>query len=203
MVDLIRKIYRLNRSVRRKISTAIGITKLRLFGRAQIGNRVCIAGRIRVLVSPGGKLTIGNNVKLYSGFVDNPVGNSSINALCVGPEGNLNIKDGTGISATTIVCRKAITISENTFIGGGTNIYDNDFHSINPDIRIRGNDDEVKSEPITIGKECFIGGHCIILKGVNIGDRSIIGAGSVVTKDVPQSQIWAGNPARFIKSIEI
>jgi len=47
----------------------------------------------------------------------------------------------------------------------------------------------------------FIGANCIILKGVKIGDRSIIGAGSVVTKNVPSDQIWAGNPAKFIREI--
>ena len=47
----------------------------------------------------------------------------------------------------------------------------------------------------------FIGANCIILKGVKIGDRSIIGTDSVVTKNVPSDQIWAGNPAKFIREI--
>lgn len=47
----------------------------------------------------------------------------------------------------------------------------------------------------------FIGAKCIILKGVTIGENSVIGAGSVVTKNVPANQIWAGNPAKFIKNV--
>ena len=52
-----------------------------------------------------------------------------------------------------------------------------------------------------IENNVFIGANSMILKGVKIGDRSIIGAGSVVTKNVPSDQIWAGNPAKFIREI--
>lgn len=51
-----------------------------------------------------------------------------------------------------------------------------------------------------IGKNCFIGSHSIIMPGVCIGDNSIVGAGAVVTKDVPPSSVVAGNPAKVIRS---
>ncbi|NJM33944.1 MAG: acyltransferase [Rhodomicrobium sp.] len=51
-----------------------------------------------------------------------------------------------------------------------------------------------------IGKRCFIGAHSIIMPGISVGDMSIVGAGSVVTRDVPPQSIVAGNPARIIKS---
>ena len=57
-------------------------------------------------------------------------------------------------------------------------------------------------EPITIGKHVWIGGNATICPGVTIGDRSVIGAGSVVTKDIPADVVVAGNPARFIREID-
>ena len=56
--------------------------------------------------------------------------------------------------------------------------------------------------PITVGSKVFIGVGAIIMPGVAIGDYAIVGAGSVVTKDVPSGEVWAGVPARFIKSTE-
>lgn len=55
---------------------------------------------------------------------------------------------------------------------------------------------------IKIGKECFIGCHVIIMPGVTIGDRCVIGAGSIVTKDIPAGEVWAGNPAQYITTVE-
>ncbi len=56
--------------------------------------------------------------------------------------------------------------------------------------------------PITIGDNCFIGMHSIIMPGVSVGDNSIVGAGSVVTHDVPPNSVVAGNPAKVIKSVD-
>lgn len=54
---------------------------------------------------------------------------------------------------------------------------------------------------MVIEDNVFIGARCIILKGVTIGENSIVGAGSVVTKSIPANEIWAGNPAKFIRKI--
>lgn len=59
------------------------------------------------------------------------------------------------------------------------------------------------TKPVTIKENAFIGAHSTILKGVTIGKNSIIGACSVVTKNVPDNEIWAGNPAKFVKKIEV
>lgn len=61
------------------------------------------------------------------------------------------------------------------------------------------NKQPITSGSITLGNDVWIGTHCAILKGVTIGNGSIVGAGSVVNKSIPENQIWAGVPAKFIK----
>lgn len=58
-----------------------------------------------------------------------------------------------------------------------------------------------KMAKVTIEHDAFIGAGCLILKGVTIGACSIVGAGSVVTKSIPANQIWAGNPAKYIRDL--
>ena len=57
-------------------------------------------------------------------------------------------------------------------------------------------------KPITVGEDCWFGGNCIVLPGVTIGNGVTIGAGSVVTKDVPDYVVVAGNPAKIIKKLD-
>lgn len=87
-------------------------------------------------------------------------------------------------------------------MGGGTSIYTTDFHSLDPIIRASDEDQKYRRcASVVIRDNVFIGAKCIILKGVTIGENSIIGAGSVVTKNVPANQIWAGNPAKYIRNL--
>jgi acetyltransferase-like isoleucine patch superfamily enzyme len=82
-------------------------------------------------------------------------------------------------------------------------IFDHDFHALDFEARRSPVNDQrgVKCRPITIGDDVLIGTNVTVLKGVHIGCRAIIGAGSVVTCDVPADEVWAGNPVRFIKKL--
>ena len=162
--------------------------------RACVGGEFSLSGRIRLRIQ--GHLRIGNRVTIVSGY-SNFVGASEPMAIWVCPGGQVHIGDRCGLSNTTIVCRDRINILEDTFIGGGCRIYDNDFHQLEPRQRLLSQG-EVQTAPISIGPCAFIGGHCIILKGVTIGEGAVVGAGSVVTRDVPRFEIWAGIPARKI-----
>jgi acetyltransferase-like isoleucine patch superfamily enzyme len=146
-----------------------------------------------------GRLEIGDGVRLISGY-SNFVGAEQPLAMWIGPEGVLRLQDGCRVSNSTIVASQRVEILVGTYIGGGCRIYDTDFHQANPDERLadRGC---VATAPVCIGPRAFVGGHCIVLKGVSVGEGAIIGAGSVVTRDVPAFEIWAGVPARKIRGL--
>lgn len=155
-----------------------------------------------VSVAKKGKLIIGNNFSMHNTMEGNPIGVSQPCTFFVDTNCNLIIGNNVGISQAALISHCSLKIGDNVKIGGGTCIYTTDFHAIDSQIRLSNNDTkEKKSAAVTISKNVFIGANCIILKGVSIGENSIIGAGSVVTKSIPSNQIWAGNPARFIRSL--
>lgn len=88
-----------------------------------------------------------------------------------------------------------IQIGDYTLIGPGTHIYAA-CHCLDP--KKRRNNEEF-GKPVVIGKNVWIGGKCIILPGVTIGDNAVIGAGSVVTKDIPANVVAVGNPCKVVK----
>lgn len=107
------------------------------------------------------------------------------------------IRDGVFINNNaTIICdRTSIEICEDTLIGPEFCVYDSDFHDLNPSNRQSGRQ---KTAPVKIGKNVFIGSRVTVLKGVTIGDNSVIGASSLVTMDIPSNVIASGVPAKII-----
>ncbi|NGZ08433.1 MAG: sugar O-acetyltransferase [Nitrospira sp. LK70] len=91
-----------------------------------------------------------------------------------------------------------IVIGDNLQMGPAVQIY-TAAHPLEADVRRAGLE---YARPICIGNDVWIGGGAIILPGVTIGDRSVIGAGSVVVRDVPLGTVVVGNPARIIRSLD-
>jgi len=106
-----------------------------------------------------------------------------------------------GMSFVAINCQHNITIGNHVMIGGGTCIYDTDFHPLSVAERNANENGSTQKAAVVIGNNVFIGANSTVLKGVQIGDGAVIGACSVVTKSIPPGEIWAGNPARFIKKM--
>ncbi len=157
----------------------------------------------KINVSIGGKCIIGSSFKMNNRESANPIGRFHSCSLIIGKNGELLIGNNVGMSSTAIVCHEKVVIGDNVNLGGNVVIYDTDFHSLSHIERMKRESDVLgtKTKPVTIGKNVFIGAHSTILKGISIGENSIVGACSVVTKDIPKNEVWAGNPARFIKTI--
>lgn len=154
-------------------------------------------------ISLKSKVTIGRKFKMNNGLFNNMIGRQQRCFFIIVKKGELHIKDNVGISATAIVCWNKIEIGNNVRIGGGSVIYDTDHHSLDYKERTAIPEiiNNIKTAPVIIKDNVFIGANSTILKGVTIGTNSIIGACSVVTKDIPDNEIWGGNPAKFIRKI--
>ena len=191
--------YRVNKSYTR-------IYSLFLFKMEGIiyGKNIKIFGVPIVYVSKhGGIIKIGDAFSMNSGRYYNQIGRQQKCFLIVGDNSKIIIGNNVGISSTAIICYKEIEIEDNVKIGGNTVIYDSDFHDLDYKKRnsIPEDTSNVRKLKVTIKKNAFIGSHSTILKGVTIGENSIVGAASVVSSDIPPNQIWAGNPAKFIRAI--
>jgi acetyltransferase-like isoleucine patch superfamily enzyme len=182
------------------ISTPVTKLYLRLLG-CKYGKNFKVSGKTFFLCKKIGSITFGDNVHLISRFLTNSVGLATPSIFECFSEGKIVVGNNTGISSSIISSRNNIHIGSNVKIGGNTRIFDHDFHTL--DYLARRNDEldfySVKSLPIHIGDDVFIGTNTIILKGVSIGDRTIIAAGSVVTlKYIPEDSFVGGNPAVLI-----
>lgn len=145
------------------------------------------------------KIILGNKLTFRSDRTSNLIG---INHKCIIATLNRNseiiIGDGSGFSGVSIGASKRIQIGKNVKVGANCVITDTNWHGINPNNR---NDVDAKPGEIVIEDNVFIGYGCIILKNVKIGRNSVIGAGSVVTSDIPENVIASGNPCKVIRSL--
>jgi acetyltransferase-like isoleucine patch superfamily enzyme len=161
-----------------------------------------VSGVPKIDVTRRGRVKVGEYLHINSGEDFNVIGRQQKTIFWV--EGNLTIGNNVGMSATALICNHKIIIGNNVKLGGGVCIYDTDFHNLNPEIRRNPVLDKQKAAKAAVILEdnVFIGAHSTILKGVTIGQNSVVGACSLVSKNIPANQIWAGNPAKFIKIIK-
>jgi acetyltransferase-like isoleucine patch superfamily enzyme len=170
-------------------------TEARLKG-CSVSRTARFIGRPLISVAPDSHLLIGNDVCIASALRANPLGNFQPCVLrTLAPGAELILESRVGLSSAVICAAVSVRIGEGTILGAGAMVLDTDFHQ--PDKNFGWNSDVAKgAKPIVIGRGVFIGARAIILKGVTIGDRAVIGAGAVVTRDVPARHIAFGNPAR-------
>ncbi len=143
-------------------------------------------------------IRIGFRMNLRSSARSNPLGPNHpviISTRRLGAE--ISIGDDFGMTGGSLVCDERITIGDRVWVGANTVIADTDFHPLDPQRRSVAPLD-AKTAAITIADDVFIGMNTLILKGVTIGAGAVVGAGSVVRRDVPDRVIVAGNPAQVV-----
>lgn len=165
----------------------------------------------KVYVHGEGELIIGNDFLFISGNGINPIARNIEGEIFVKRGGMIEIGDRVGISSSTIWAGKRITIGNDVNVGADCIIIDTDAHPHDylqrrKDYRKKVGNEEyeklIPSAAITICDDVWLGARCQVLKGVTIGARSIIAAGSIVTKDIPADVIAGGNPCRVIREIK-
>lgn len=143
---------------------------------------------------PNSKITIGSQCTFNSSHRSNLIGIYSPCMISTIKRGAvIEIGSNCGFSGTVIGCALNIRIGDHVRCGANTMITDSDWHSDDPRTGI--------DKPIIIDNNVWLGYGVKVLKGVHIGENTLIGAGSIVTKDIPANVIAAGNPCKIIKQL--
>lgn len=158
-----------------------------------IGRRLALEGEIPE-ISGNGKIVLGNDVIIGRR-------NSWFVGFSCSTNAEVTIGNNTRIGYQNILAAAtAIRIGDNVRFASNVCIFDNPSHPIEPSRRSEPfRLDE--AAPVTIGNNVWIGMNCFVMKGVSIGDNSVIAAGSIVTRSIPANCLAAGAPAKVIRSI--
>ncbi|MBE6278201.1 acyltransferase [Bacteroides caccae] len=192
-------------------SLYIGWNKIYFFlNNIKYGKNFRVFNHLYLKIHVGALVQIGNNCTIMSGAGLNPLSRNIKTCIYVGKKATLKLGNDVGISSSTLWVKESVSIGNSVAIGADCIIMDTDAHNLDWKIRCSEETNEygesvdmvtAASAPIVIEDNVLVGARCIILKGVTIGARSIIGSGSIVTKDIPSDCIAAGNPCKVIKSI--
>lgn len=165
------------------------------------GSGMHVVNKMYLQLSKDSTLIIGDDFEFTSGDGFNPLCRSQRGMIFLDEHATVLIGNNVGMSSPCLWAKNFIKIGDNVRIGGDCIILDNDCHSLDWAKRKETKLDtqDVNSKPIIIENDVMIGTRCIILKGVSIGARTIIAAGSVVTKNIPSDCIAGGNPCKVIK----
>lgn len=148
------------------------------------------------------RMTFGPGLQLRSWLYSNPLAPNHPVVLATWQEGAI-LEVGANLAMTggAICAAQEVIIGDNVAIGANVTIVDADFHPLDANTR-RSLPSGGETAPVTIRDDVFIGMNSLILKGVTIGQGSVVGAGSVVVKDVPAGVVVAGNPARVVRELQ-
>lgn len=177
------------------------IFTLRFKNGLDFNNDLILLGKPIIDIRDGARIVIGKNVTLNSRNLGYHINMHSPVKLFANINNDAIIKIGnnTRINGVCIHAKKRIEIGKNCLIAANVQIFDCNAHQLmmdNPDLR---KDSKATPKTVIIGDNVWICANSIILPGVNIGEGSVVAAGSVVTKDVPAHSVVAGNPAQTVE----
>lgn len=174
-------------------STFVNYMKL-YFLDIEHGSKLAFYGAATFKRAPLSKIKIGNNCTFRSKPNSNLIG---INRPCMistlKKQAIIEIGNNCGFSGTVIGAFTEIRLGNNIKCGANTLITDSDWHTEDPR--------SGEPKPVIIGDNVWLGVNVTVLKGVTIGENSLIGAGSVVIKDIPSNVIAVGNPCKVVKEM--
>lgn len=196
-----RRFIRLGKRIKNRIGMYTNLIRLQMYGIVH-GKHCVIHGKLYIHLYPTAKVKIGDNFYCSSGNCVNALSANRRGCIYATKDANITIGDHVGMSSTVLWAINSITIGNYVKIGADCLLLDTDSHSLDYLMRRGQYTDWGIAKPIVIGDDVLIGARCIILKGCTIGARSIIAAGSVVTKSFPSDCLIGGNPARLIKKFE-
>jgi maltose O-acetyltransferase len=158
-------------------------------GRYRIGDDFLSNGRLR-LGGPG-RITIGDGVNAWAREESNVL-------LTFNSDAEIRVGNNVRLNGAGIQAASCVTVGDDCILGSCT-IVDTDHHSV--ELRRHEPGAPVSSKPIVLGRNVWVAGAAAVLKGVTIGDDSVVGYGAVVTADVPAGVVVAGNPARVVRNL--
>jgi len=169
----------------------------------ELGKDVRFYGMPIVSMASDSRIRIGDRVVLCSDSRFTALGvNHSVVLRTLHPGAEIVIGNDSGISGGSICAAIRVELGNQCLLGANVTIVDTDFHAIKPTgRRYNNNRQEIGVAPVKIEDNVFIGTGAMIFKGVCVGRNSVVGAGAVVTKNVPHNVVVAGNPAKILKQL--
>jgi acetyltransferase-like isoleucine patch superfamily enzyme len=163
----------------------------------RLGKECRFYGRTLFRRAPGSRLEIGNHCEFRSAYWSNPAGVSRPCMLSTAQaDSRLVIGAHCGFSGAVLTAVDSVELGDRVLCGANVTIIDSDFHGLAQ----RGGDTAAETAPIRIGDDVWLGLNVIVLKGVTIGEGSVIAAASVVVDSVPAHVLAGGCPAKVIRT---
>lgn len=165
--------------------------------RLRLGRKVIFGANFetngRLVVRGPGRVIFGDNIKAWAHAEKNVF-------ITYTPDSIIKVGSNTRLNGAGVMAYTSIEFGDNCILGS-TVVFDSDFHPLDPKQRHNPNA-PVASKPIKVGNNVWLGGQTAVLKGVTIGDNSVVAFRGVVPSDVPANVVVGGNPAKIIKRFE-